>query len=76
MVPPTLQHFETFLMVAETRSFTGAAKKLGHSKAAVSQTIRLLEESLQLPLFIRSTRRVCLTDEGELLLSQCQRLKK
>lgn len=72
---PTLQHFETFLAVAEMGSFTAAAKQLGVTKASVSQTIRLLESSLQLPLFIRSTRRVSLTDEGQLLLAQCQRLK-
>ncbi len=71
----TLAHFEVFLAVAEAKSFTGGAKKLGNSKASVSQAIRLLESSLHLPLFIRSTRRVSLTDEGELLYVQCQRLK-
>ena len=72
---PTLQHFETFLAVAEAGSFTAAAQKLNVSKASVSQTIRLLESTLQIPLFIRSTRRVNLTDEGKLLFAQCQRLK-
>lgn len=75
MDKPALQHFETFLIVAKTGSFTAAAKQLGISKAAVSHTIRLLEESLQVGLFIRTTRRVSLTDEGSLLLSQCERLK-
>lgn len=73
---PTLQHFETFLAVAETRGFTSAAKILGHSKASVSQSIRLLEQSLGVSLFNRSTRRVYLTEEGKLLFAQCQRLKK
>lgn len=75
MHKPSLQHFETFLTIAETGSFTAAAKQLAMSKAAVSHTIRLLEESLQIPLFIRTTRQVRLTDEGKLLFSQCQRLK-
>jgi DNA-binding transcriptional LysR family regulator len=75
MSSPALQHFETFLMVAKTGSFTAAAKELRVTKAAVSHAVRLLEESLQVPLFIRSTRRVNLTDEGELLLTQCQRLQ-
>lgn len=72
---PNLQHFETFLVVAETGSFTAAAKTLGHSKASVSQNIRSLESSLQVSLFSRSTRHVNLTDEGKLLFAQCQRLK-
>src|SRR5579863_8165551 len=70
-----LQHFETFLEVANQGSFTTAASILGVSKTAVSQTIRLLEESLKVSLFIRSTRRISLTDEGEMLFRQCQRLK-
>lgn len=73
---PTLQHFETFLAVAETGGFTAAAKKMGISKAAISQTIRMLENALQVSLFIRNTRHVTLTDEGEVLFSQCQRLKQ
>ena len=73
---PSLQHFETFLAVAEEESFTAAANKLGTSKASVSQTIRLLESSLGVTLFIRSTRKITRTDEGNLLLIQCQRLKK
>ena len=71
----SLQNFETFLAVAERGSFTSAAEVLGISKAAVSQTIRSLEESLEIPLFIRSTRRISLTDEGELFFAQCQRLR-
>lgn len=74
MFPATLQHFEVFLAVAETGSFTQAAKNLGNSKAYISQTIRNLEDSLELPLFIRTTRKVSLTEEGELLLAQCLRL--
>lgn len=71
----SLQHFETFLSVAEHSSFTRAAGHLGVSKAAVSQTIRLLEDGLKAPLFIRTTRRMRLTEEGEQLLVQCQKLK-
>ena len=53
---PSLQNFETFLCVAENNGFTAAAKKLNISKAAVSNSIKLLEESLKIPLFIRNTR--------------------
>ena len=72
---PSLQNFETFLCVAENNGFTAAAKKLNISKAAVSNSIKLLEESLKIPLFIRNTRNISLTEEGELLLTQCYRLK-
>lgn len=70
-----LQHFETFLEVANQGSFTAAAAVMGVSKTAVSQAIRSLELSLKTSLFIRSTRRIQLTDEGEMLFAQCQRLK-
>ena len=75
MATHPLHHFETFLSVAQSGSFTAAARKLGISKAAVSHTIRLLEESLQTPLFIRTTRNIRLTEEGELLFIQCEKLK-
>ena len=75
MPGPALQHFETFLCVAESGGFTAAANRLGISKAAVSHTIRLLEEPLKVPLFIRNTRNIRLTEEGELLVEQCKRLK-
>ena len=47
-----------FLLVAEHQSFSKAARGLGVSAAAVSQTIRGLEDQLGLPLFQRTTRRV------------------
>lgn len=71
-----LEHFEVFLAVAQNGSFTAAGKSLNISKSAVSQCIRSLETSMQLPLFIRSTRRVCLSDEGEIFYKQCLRLQK
>ena len=76
MQTPSLNHFETFLCVAEQSSFTKAAKQLGISKAAVSRTIRFLETAMQVPLFIRNTRNIYLTEEGEVLFTQCQRLKE
>src|SRR3990170_5782147 len=53
-----------FAAVAETRSFTAAGARLGISPAAVSQTIKALEARLMTPLFIRTTRRVGLTEAG------------
>lgn len=67
--------FEIFLIVAQKQSFTAAAKYLGVTKAAVSQAIRNLEVELGVPLLNRSTRKMTLTHEGELLAAQCERVK-
>src|SRR6185437_7967657 len=57
-----------FMEVAEQRSFTRAAKRLGLSPAALSQTIRGLEERLGVRLLNRTTRSVGPTEAGEQLL--------
>src|ERR1700689_2197048 len=58
----------TFLAVAEERSFTRAAARLGVSQSALSHTIRGLEERLGLRLLTRTTRSVAPTEAGERLL--------
>lgn len=57
-----------FVMVAQERSFTKAAAKLGVSQSALSQTIRGLEERLGIRLLTRTTRSVSPTEAGERLL--------
>jgi DNA-binding transcriptional LysR family regulator len=61
-----------FAVVAEERSFTKAAVKLGVSRSAISHSIRTLEERLGLRLLARTTRAVAPTDAGERLLGQLQ----
>ncbi len=56
------------VVVAEERSFTKAAAKLGMSQSALSQIVRRLETSLGLPLLTRTTRSVAPTEAGERLL--------
>jgi len=56
------------LMVAETRSFTRAAARLGTSQSALSHTVRRLEERLGVRLFSRTTRSVAPTEAGERLI--------
>src|ERR1700758_5394592 len=56
-----------FLTVAEERSFTRAAAKLGTSQSALSHTIRRLEARLGVRLLTRSTRSVAPTEAGERL---------
>jgi DNA-binding transcriptional LysR family regulator len=57
-----------FLAVAEERSFTRAAAKLGTSQSSLSHTVRRLEGRLGLPLLTRTTRSVSPTEAGERLL--------
>src|ERR1700684_2741458 len=57
-----------FLAVAEERSFTRAAAKLGVSQSALSYTVRRLETRLGLRLLNRTTRSVAPTEGGERLL--------
>ena len=54
--------------VAEERSFTRAAKKLGVSQSALSQTVRNFESRLGIRLLTRTTRSVAPTEAGERLL--------
>lgn len=56
-----------FLAVAEERSFTRAAGRLGLSQSALSHTIRRLEARLGLRLLLRTTRSVAPTEAGERL---------
>jgi DNA-binding transcriptional LysR family regulator len=58
-----------FIAVAQERSFTRAAAKLGVSQSALSQTIRGLETRLGVRLLTRTTRSVSPTDAGERLLA-------
>jgi hypothetical protein len=57
---PKLPDLETFAKAAELSSFTGAAKELGLTQAAVSQRIHALEATLNKPLFKRQGGRVLL----------------
>lgn len=57
-----------FLAVAEERSFTKAAARLGTSQSTLSHTIKQLEARLGLRLLTRTTRSVAPTDAGEQLL--------
>lgn len=57
------------MVVAEERSFTRAAAKLGVSQSALSHAIRALEERLSLRLLTRTTRSVAPTEAGERLIT-------
>ena len=61
-----------FRQVAELRSLTRASKALRLSQPAVTKHIKLLEEELRLPLFVRSSHGVALTDAGTIFLKHVQ----
>jgi len=60
--------YKVFYHVAMSLSFSEASRQLFISQSAVSQSIKVLEKKLNQELFIRSTKRVQLTPEGEILL--------
>ena len=60
--------YKVFYYVASSLSFSDASKKLFISQSAVSQSIKTLERKLDQTLFIRSTKKVQLTPEGEILM--------
>jgi DNA-binding transcriptional LysR family regulator len=70
MVRDELSVLSAFLAVAEERSFTRAAKRLGVTPSALSHAIRALEERFGVRLLARTTRSVAPTDAGAQLLAR------
>ncbi len=64
--------YKVFYHVARSLSFSDAAAELFISQSAVSQSVKVLETRLGQTLFIRSTKRVTLTKEGELLFKHIE----
>ena len=67
------EKLKVFAAVAERGSFVKAAAHLGLSTSSVSQTIRTLEDRLNLRLLNRTTRSVALTEAGAFLLARVRR---
>ena len=61
-----------FVYVAEYESFTKAAKKIGISTAQVSRQVSALEQRLNIKLLYRTTRKVSLTEEGNVFYQHCR----
>lgn len=64
----------TFLTVANLHSFSAAAEALHKSTSAISYRIKMLEESLDVHLFVRTTRTVTLTPAGEFLFNKASEI--
>ena len=71
-----IRHVRSFIAVAAERSYARAAKLLGVSQPALSQTIMQLEETLGFAVFERTTRSVNLTKNGEVLLEKAAKLNR
>ena len=69
----TLQQLTYFLAAAEHGSFTAAADVLHLARPSVSEQIAHLEAELGVALFVRTGRRLELTDAGRLLLPEAER---
>ena len=63
-----------FAAVAEARGFTAAAKRLGTTKSVLSSRIRLIERRLAVRLFDRTTRRLAMTEAGQLYYEHARRI--
>lgn len=67
-----LQDFDIFVRTADSGSLSAAARSLDITPAAASAALKRLEAELQAPLFVRSTRSLRLTGEGERFLVHCR----
>ncbi|WP_298852894.1 LysR substrate-binding domain-containing protein [uncultured Ruegeria sp.] len=63
-----------FVAVAEAESFTAAANRLGISIAQVSRQISALETRLTVKLFYRTTRKVTITETGQIYYNHCRQV--
>lgn len=67
-----LRDFQLFLLVADCGSLSGAARRLDLTPAAASIGLKRLEAELGVQLFLRSTRSLRLTAEGQVYLEHCR----
>jgi DNA-binding transcriptional LysR family regulator len=70
----TLDQIRLFLAVADTGSFSKAAKQLNRAQSAVTYGIQKLEAQFGIPLFDRTTYRPALTEAGRALLPRARRI--
>ena len=69
-----LETVSTFVAVATAGSFSSVAKAQGAAVSSITRRVELLEADLQAKLFIRSSRRLTLTDAGQNFLPRARNL--
>ncbi|GAB3278830.1 LysR family transcriptional regulator [Parahaliea aestuarii] len=67
---------EEYICVVEVGSFTAAAERLGASKSYISKQVGLLEDRLGVRLLQRTTRRLTLTESGEVFFAHCKEMSE
>lgn len=72
--PRFAEHLAVFVEVVRHGSFSGAARRRGQTPSAIVRQIDALEHSLGVPLLVRSTRALAMTDAGERLYERAQPL--
>jgi len=70
-----LKQLSHFVAVAEERSFSKAARRVNIVQSGLSASIRALEQELGIDLFLRTTRRVDLTEAGRVFLAEVRRVQ-
>jgi LysR family glycine cleavage system transcriptional activator len=74
--PPSVGALQALSLVAESDNFTEAADKLHLTQSAVSRKIQQLESHYGVPLFVRSSRSVQLTEQGKAVLEVARKILK
>lgn len=72
----TMECIEVFVEVAKGLSFSKAAERLGTSRSVVTKKVAWLEQTFETQLLQRNTKRVSLTESGEILLRNAETLSK
>lgn len=70
------RYLKAFMLTAKYASFSKAAEELNIAQSAVSRQIKLLEDSLQEELIIRSSKKVILSEKGKELYQASQSFEK
>lgn len=71
-----IKHLQYFIEVTDTGSFTQAANRLYITQPAISRIIKSLEEELGCTLFIRSRKKLVLTEEGEVVYQHAKNIEE
>ncbi len=69
-----LDLLQTLVAIAETGSFSAAASAVLRTPSAISMQVKKIEETLGRPVFVRDSRSVTLTADGEFLLEHARRM--
>ena len=71
-----ISYFNEFVVLAETRNFWAASERLFIGQSSLSKHIKAMEKELGAPLFARTSRRVQLTEFGQLMLPYAQSIAR